>query len=79
MTDVIDTEVIESLSDFNLLGSVEESVGELLSLTKSRLNDLEAANIAQEVSHWLVRIRRLVWVLSGFDTGETWVSYVKNY
>lgn len=42
MTHVVHTEVIESLGNLDLLGGIEESVGELLSLTQSRLNNLEA-------------------------------------
>ena len=49
MTHVVHTEVIESLGNLNLLLGVEEGVGELLTLTQSRLNDLEAGDIAQEI------------------------------
>jgi hypothetical protein len=49
MTHVVHTEVIEGLGDLNLLLGIEESVGELLTLTQSRLNDLEAGDIAQEI------------------------------
>ena len=75
MTHIVNTEVIQSLGNLNLLGGIEESIGELLSLTKSRLNDLESTNIAQEISHWLVWVVRwLVWVDSRLDTGITWMS-----
>lgn len=49
MTHVVNTELIEGLGDFNLLLGVEESVGELLTLTQGTLDDLEARDVAQEV------------------------------
>lgn len=49
MTHVVHTELIQSLGDLNLLLGVEESVGELLTLTESGLNDLESRDVAQEV------------------------------
>lgn len=51
VTHIVDTEVIEGLGDLNLLLGVEEGVGELLTLTESTLDDLEAGDIAQEVGH----------------------------
>ena len=75
MTHVVNTELVQSLGNLNLLGGIEEGIGKLLSFTKSRLNDLESTNIAQEVSYWLVWVVRwLVWVDSRLDTGITWVS-----
>ena len=49
MTHVVNTEIIQSLGNFDLLLGVEESVGELLTLTQSTLDDLEARDVAQEV------------------------------
>lgn len=49
MTHVVHTEIIQSLGDLNLLLGVEESIGELLTLTEGGFNDLESRDIAQEV------------------------------
>lgn len=51
MTHVVNTEVVKSLGDLNLLLSVKEGIGELLALTEGALNNLEAGDIAQEVGH----------------------------
>lgn len=44
---------------------------ELLALTKGRLNDLEAANVGEEVTHGLVRRRLVVrcWLNSSLNGG----------
>ena len=57
MTHIVNTKIIQSLGNFNLLGSVEESIGKLFTLSQSALNDLEVRDIAQEVAHWLVWVR----------------------
>lgn len=57
MTHIIDTEIVESLGNLNLLGEVEKGVGELFALTESTLDNLEVVDIAQEVTDWLVWIR----------------------
>ncbi|GMF73914.1 unnamed protein product [Aspergillus oryzae] len=51
MTHVVDTEIIQSLSDFNLLFGIKESIGELFTLTEGTLNDLEPGDVAQKVGH----------------------------
>jgi hypothetical protein len=53
---VINTKVVQRLSDLNLLGSVEESIGELLALSQGALNDLEGVDIAEEVGDGLVGV-----------------------
>lgn len=57
MTHIVNTKIIQGLGNFNLLGSVEESIGKLFTLSQSTLNDLEVRDIAQEVAHWLVWVR----------------------
>lgn len=47
--DVVDTKVIESLGNLNLLCSVEEGIRELLTLSQRRLDDLEVGDIRQKV------------------------------
>lgn len=50
----------------------------MLALSQCRLNDLEAADIGQEVAYWLVR--RLVvhvWVVCALDSREAWVFTVR--
>lgn len=59
MTHIINTKIIQSLSNLNLLLGIKESVCELLSLSQRTLNDLEIRNIAQEVADGLVWIRLL--------------------
>lgn len=78
MTHVVNTKVVQGLGDFDLLLGVEESVGELLSLTKSTLNDLEAGDIAQEVGNTDVVAVGVagsggVGVLASLNAGETGV------
>ena len=41
MTHVVNTKIIQSLSDLNLLLGVEEGIGELFTLSQCTLNDLE--------------------------------------
>ena len=63
-THVVNTKVIEGLGDLNLLGGVEESVRKLLSLAQGGLDNLEARDIAQEVTNtgvWVVLLVS-VWV-----------------
>lgn len=63
MTHVVDTEIIEGLGNLDLLGEVEEGIGELFTLTKRALDNLEVVDIAQEVADWLVWIRPVcMWV-----------------
>jgi hypothetical protein len=81
MTHVVHTEVIESLGDLDLLLGIEESVGELLTLTEGRLNDLETGDIAQEIGDAnIVAVRvaggRGVGVLAGLNASETGVLAV---
>jgi hypothetical protein len=70
-THVVDTKVIQCLGNLNLLGSVEKSVGELLALTESGLNDLETRDIAQEIGDTAVWVVAAVWVWvdSGRNSG----------
>jgi hypothetical protein len=46
MTHIVNTKIIQSLSNLNLLLGVEEGVGKLLSLSQRTLNDLEIRYIA---------------------------------
>jgi hypothetical protein len=76
VTHVVNTKVIESLSDLNLLLEVEESIGKLLTLTQGRLNNLEAGDIAQEICDANVVAVRVagcgrVGVLAGLNASET--------
>lgn len=57
VTHVVDPKLIQCLSNLDLLGSVEESIGELFSFSQCTLNDLKIGNIAEEISDWLIRIR----------------------
>lgn len=78
MTHVVNTEIIESPGNLDLLLGVKEGVGELLTLTQSALDDLEAGDIAQEVGNTDVVAIRVaggggVRVLAGFDASEAGV------
>ena len=53
---VVDTKVVQRLSDLNFLSGVEKRVGKLLSLSQGALDDLERADIAEEVGDGLVGI-----------------------
>jgi len=80
MTHVVHTELIESLGDLDLLLGIEESVGELLTLTQSRLNDLEAGDIAQEIGDAdIVAVRVAgggrVGVLASLNASESFVAW----
>lgn len=78
MTHVVNTEVVEGLGDLDLLLGIEESIGELLTLTQGALNNLKAGDVAQEVGHAdIVAVgvagRGGVRVLAGLDTSEAGV------
>jgi hypothetical protein len=78
MTHVVNTEVVQSLGDLDLLLGIEESVGELLTLTQGTLDNLETGDITQEIGHTdvvAVRVagRGRVRVLAGLDTSEAGV------
>lgn len=75
---VVNTELVQSLSNLNLLSSIKESVGELFTLAQCALNNLEAGYIAQEVANWLVWACS-VWmrVRLGLDGCESWVCWEK--
>lgn len=47
--DVIDTEVVQGLGDFDLLLLVEEGVGKLLTFTQGGVDQLEVVDVGQEV------------------------------
>jgi len=53
---VVNTKVVQCLGDLNLLGGVEESVGELLSLSQGAFDDLERVDIAEKVGDRLIGI-----------------------
>lgn len=83
MTHVVNTKVVESLGNLDLLLGIEESVGELLTLTQSTLDNLETGDIAQEVGDTdvvAVRVTRSggMRVLAGLDTGEAGVISYRN-
>jgi hypothetical protein len=46
MTHVVNTKIIQSLGDLNLLFGVEEGIGELFTFSQRALNDLEVRNVA---------------------------------
>ena len=56
MTHVVDAEIIQGLGNLNLLLSIEEGVGELLTLSQRALNDLETRDVAQEIADGLIRV-----------------------
>jgi len=53
---VINTEIVESLSNFNLLSSIKERIGKLFALSQCTFNDFERVDIAEEVWDGLVRV-----------------------
>lgn len=59
VTHIIDTKVIQSLSNLDLLLGIKEGIGKLLSLSQSTLDNLEIRYIAQEVADWLVWVALL--------------------
>ena len=82
MTHVVDTEIIQSLGDFNLLFGIKESIGELFTLTEGALNDLKPGHITQEVGHANVVAVGVpggggVRVLASLDTSEAGVFAFK--
>jgi len=72
ITYIVNAEVIQSLSNLNLLSGIEEGIGELLPLSKCRLDDLEVSNIWKEVTDWLV------WVL-GVDGSWAIAHSLESY
>jgi hypothetical protein len=50
MTHVVNTKVIQSFGDLNLLFGVKKRIGELFTLSQSTLNNLKSRDIAQEIS-----------------------------
>lgn len=75
MTHVVNTELIQSLGDLNLLFGVEKGVGKLLTLTQGAFDDLEPRDIAQEVGNsGIVTVRVAAGggmrVLASLDTGK---------
>ena len=84
MTHVVDTKVVQSLGDLDLLLGIEESIGELFTLTQGTLDNLEAGDIAQEIGHAGVVAVRVagsgrVRVLAGLDTSEAGVVGYRKY
>lgn len=78
MTHVVHAELVKSLSNLNLLLRIEKSVGKLLALAQSTLNNLKAGDIAQEVgdAHIVaVGVSRGggVRILAGLDARKTGV------
>ena len=57
MTHIVNTKIIQSLGNLNLLLGVEEGIGKLFALSQRTLNNLEIRNIAQKVANWLVGVR----------------------
>jgi hypothetical protein len=80
VTHIVNTEIIQSLSNFNLLLSVEEGVGKLFALSQRTLNDLEIRYIAQKIADGLVWVRSVrMGVGLGLDGGEARMACkVKN-
>lgn len=78
MTHIVNTELVQSLGDFNLLLGVEKGVGELLALSQGAFNNLEAGDIAQEIGDAdIVAVGipgRRVRVLAGLDGGKAVVG-----
>lgn len=82
MTHIVNTKVVQSLGNLNLLLSVKESIGKLLALTQRRLDNLEARNIAQEIGDagvMAVRVAGGGGVRSGGDFGEAFVLCRSQY
>ena len=78
MTHVVNTELIESLGDLDLLLGIKKGIGELFTLTQGTLNNLESRDIAQKIGDAnvvAVRVARGggVGVLAGLDTREAGV------
>jgi hypothetical protein len=80
VTHVVNTKIVQSLGDLNLLLGVEEGIGKLLTLSQSTLNDLEIGYVAQEVANgliWVCSVRMGVGL--GLDGGEArMVCKMKN-
>jgi hypothetical protein len=57
VTHIVNTKIIQSLGDLNLLCGIEEGISELLTLSQRTLNDFEIRDIAQEVADGLVWVR----------------------
>ena len=74
MTHIINTKIVQCLSNLNFFSGVKESIGKLLSLTQCALNDLEIRDIAQKVAHSRVGVAPVnVGILSGSNSSETFV------
>lgn len=54
--DVVHTEIVEHAGDLDFGLSVEVRVGELFTLSKRRLDNLESRNIGKEISHGLIGV-----------------------
>jgi hypothetical protein len=57
VTHIVNTKIIESLGNFNLLLCIKPGIGKLFTLAESAFDNLEVADIAQEVADGLVWIR----------------------
>lgn len=82
-THIVNTKVVESLGDLDLLFGIEESIGELLTLTQGTLDNLETGDIAQEIGDTDVVAVGVagsggVRVLAGLDTSEAGVVSCRN-
>ena len=75
VTHIVNSKIIQRLSNFNLLLSVEEGIGKLFTFSQCALNDLEIRHIAQKVANGLVWVRSVgMGVGLGLDGGEAWVA-----
>lgn len=81
MTHVVDSEIVQSLGNLDLLLSVEEGVGKLFTFPESTLDDLEAGDIAQEIGNAdivTIGVAGGVRVLAGLDSSEAGVVALRN-
>lgn len=76
MTHVVHAEIIQSLSNLNLLLGIKESIGELFTFSQRTFDNLETRDIAKEVTDWLIWVISLcwMWVLLGLNRGVSWMS-----
>lgn len=80
MTHVVNTKLIKSFGNFNLLLGIKKGIGELFTLSQCALNNLKTGDIAQEIGHTgvvAVGIPRGcgVRILTSLDGGEAIVVH----
>lgn len=79
VTDIIRSEVIQSLCNLNLLVGVKECIGKLLPFSQGALDDLKTGDVAEEVTNRLVWISRVrMWVLASVNSGIAAVTFERT-